>query len=50
MEDEILKEIHETKERRAKEHGYDQKKLNAYYENLRFPGFTYGIPGRTFQT
>ena len=50
MEDEILREIHETRERRAKEHGYDHKKLNAYYENLRYPGFTYGIPGRTFQT
>ncbi len=50
MEDEILREIHETRERRAKEHGYDHQKLNAYYENLGFPGFTYGIPGRTFQT
>ena len=50
LEDEILREIHETRERRAKEHGYDQQKLNAYYENLRFPGFTYCIPGRIFQT
>ena len=49
-EDEILREIHETRERIAKEHGYDLKKLDAYYESLRYPGFTYGISGRTFHT
>ena len=50
MEDEILREIHETRERIAKEHGYDRKKLDAFYESLRFPGFTYGTPGRIFHT
>ena len=50
MEDEIMKELHDTRERIAREHGYDREKLDAFYEKLRFPGFTYGIPGRTFQS
>ena len=24
-------------------------RIDAFYESLRFPGFTYGIPGRIFQ-
>ena len=50
MEDEVMKELHDIRAEIFKEHGCDRKKLNAYYENLRFSGFTYGIPGRTFQT
>ncbi len=49
MEDEIMKELHDTRARIAKQHGYDRQKVNTFYENLRFSGFTYGIPGRTFQ-
>ena len=45
-----MKELHDIRAKIAREHGSDRKKLNAYYEGLRFPGFTYGIPGRTFQT
>ena len=50
MEDEIMKELHDTRAKIAKRHGYDRQKVNTFYEGLRFPGFTYGIPGRTFQT
>ncbi len=50
MEDEIMKELHDTRARIAKEHGGDRQKIHAYFQSLRFPGFTYGIPGRTFQT
>ena len=50
LEDEVMKELHDIRAKIFKEHGNDRKKLNAYYEGLRFPGFTYGIPGRTFQT
>ena len=50
MEDEVMKELHETRDRIARQHGYDRQKVNTFYESLRFPGFTYGIPGRTFQT
>ena len=45
-----MKELHEIRANIAREHGGDSQKLDAYFENLRFPGFTYGIPGRTFQT
>ena len=50
MEDKVMKELHEIRANIAREHGGDSQKLDAYFENLRFPGFTYGIPGRTFQT
>ena len=50
MDDEIMKELHDIRAEIAKEHDNDPQKINAFYESLRFPGFTYGIPGRTFQT
>ena len=50
MEDEVMKELHDIRANIVREHGGDSQKLDAYFENLRFPGFTYGIPGRTFQT
>ena len=50
MEDEVMKELHDIRAKIAREHGSDSHKLDAYFENLRFPGFTYGIPGRIFQT
>ena len=50
MEDEVMKELHDIRAKIFKEHGCDRKKLHAYFQSLRFPGFTYGIPGRTFQT
>ena len=50
MEDEIMRELHQVRAKIASEHDYDSQKVDAFYENLRFPGFTYGIPGRTFQT
>ena len=50
MEDELMRELHETRANIVREHGGDGHKLDTYFENLRFPGFTYGIPGRTFQT
>ena len=50
MEDAVMKELHEIRANIVREHGGDRQKLDAYFENLRFPGFTYGIPGRTFQT
>ena len=50
MEDEVMKELHEIMANIVREHGGDSQKLDAYFENLRFPSFTYGIPGRTFQT
>ena len=45
-----MKELHEIRANIVREHGGDIDKLDAYYESLRFPGFTYGIPGRIFQT
>ena len=50
MEDEVMKELHEIRAEIAREHGDDDQKIHAYFQSLRFPGFTYGIPGRTFQT
>lgn len=50
LEDEIMKELHQIRAQIASEHDNDHQKLNAFYQGLRFPGFTYGIPGRTFQT
>lgn len=49
LEDELTRELHEIRANIVREHGGDGCKLNTYFENLRFPGFTYGIPGRTFQ-
>ena len=45
-----MRELHEARAKIAREHDNDSQKLDAFYENLRIPGFTYGIPGRTFQT
>ena len=45
-----MKELHEIRAEIAREHGDDHERINAYFQSLRFPGFTYGIPGRTFQT
>ena len=50
MEDEVMKELHDIRAEIAREHGDDHQKIHAYFQSLRFPGFTYGIPGRTFQT
>ena len=50
MEDEVMRELREIREKIVGEHDNDNEKLDAYYEGLRFPGFTYGIPGRTFQS
>ena len=50
MEDEIMKELHRVRANILREHGNDHQKLNTFFEELRFPSFTYGIPGRTFQT
>ena len=50
MEDEVMKELHDIRAEISREHGGDQQKIHAYFQSLRFPGFTYGIPGRTFQT
>ena len=50
MEDEVMKELHEIRANIVSEHGHDNQKLDAFFEGLRFPGFTYGIPGRTFKT
>ena len=45
-----MRELHRVRAEIASERGNDMEKITAYYKNLRFPGFTYGIPGRTFQT
>ena len=45
-----MKELHQIRAQIASEHDNDHQKLNAFYQGLRTPGFTYGIPGRTFQT
>lgn len=45
-----MRELHEVRANIAREHGGDGHELNTHFENLRFPGFTYGILGRTFQT
>ena len=50
MEDEVIKELHEIRANIVSEHSHDNQKLDAYFQSLRFPGFTYGIPGRTFKT
>ena len=50
MEDEVMRELREIRAEMLREHGGDPDKLDAYFKSLRFPGFTYGIPGRTFQT
>lgn len=50
LEDEVMKELHQIRANIFREHDNDHQKLNAFYQGLRFPGFTYGIPGRTFQT
>ena len=50
LEDEVMKELHQIRAEIASEHDNDHQKLNAFYQSLRSPGFTYGIPGRTFQT
>ena len=50
LEDEVMKELHEVRAKLVSEHDNDHQKLNAYFQSLRFPGFTYGIPGRIFQT
>ena len=50
MEDEVMKELHEIRANIVREHGGDMDKVDAYFQSLRFPGFTYGIPGRIFQT
>ncbi|MXY22348.1 MAG: type II toxin-antitoxin system VapC family toxin [Dehalococcoidia bacterium] len=50
LEDEVMKELHQIRAQIASEHDNDHQKLNAFYQGLRFPGFSYGIPGRTFQT
>ena len=50
LEDEVMRELHEIRANIVSEHGHDSQKLDAFFESLRYPGFTYGIPGRTFQT
>lgn len=50
LEDEVMKELHQIRSQIASEHDNDHQKLNAFFEGLRTPGFTYGVPGRTFQT
>ena len=50
MEDEIRRELHEIRAKLVTEHGHDSQKLDDFFQSLRYPGFTYGIPGRTFQT
>lgn len=50
MEDEIMRELHRVRAEIASEHGNDWQKLVAHYQNLSFPGFTYGIPGRIFRS
>ena len=45
-----MRELREIRAEIVREHGGDREKLNAYFESLRFPRFTYGVAGRTFQT
>ena len=45
-----MRELHEIRTNIVSEHGHDSQKLDAFFESLRCPGFTYGIPGRTFRT
>ena len=49
-EDELMEELHRVRAEIASERGSDMEEIMAYYKNRRLPGFTYGIPGRTFQT
>ena len=46
LEDELMRELHETRANIIREHGGDAHKLDTYFESLN----TYGIPGRIFQT
>ena len=50
MEDEIMREVHEARDKIAREHNYDSRAVDAHYVNMTLQGFTYGIPGRTFKT
>ena len=50
MEDEIMREVHEARDKIAREHNYDSRAVSAHYVNMTLQGFTYGIPGRTFKT
>ena len=45
-----MKALIEIRANIVSEHSHNKQKLDAFFESLRFPGFTYGIPGRTFQT
>ena len=45
-----MRELHEIRVNIVSEHDHDSKKLDALFESLRYPEFTYGILGRTFQT
>ena len=49
-DDEIMRELRRVRAEILKRHGGDHEKLNAYYKSVRFPGFTYGVPGRTFRS
>ena len=50
MEDEVMRELHEIRANIVSEHSHDDQRLDAFFESLRFQGFKYGIPGRTFHT
>ena len=50
LEDEIMREVHEARDKIAREHNYDSRAVDAHYVNMTLQGFTYGIPGRTFKT
>ena len=50
LEDEVMREVHEARDKIAREHNYDVRAVGAHYENMTLQGFTYGIPGRTFKT
>ena len=45
-----MREVHEARDKIAREHNYDSRAVDAYYVNMTLQGFTYGIPGRTFKT
>ena len=45
-----MREVHEARDKIAREHNYDSRAVSAHYVNMRLQGFTYGIPGRTFKT
>ena len=50
LEDETMRELHQVRAKIAREHDHDSQEVDSFYENLRFPGFTYGFPWRIFQT